>query len=148
LHFTSTGSPRCTSEHISSPVSSMARGPNLWPSVWRSGFTSPLPDLRPRCLIRFACRRTEGGDPVDVGPGGAQRGARQRGGQKVACGATRSSRSPASAKQAYHDRFKRSLEEPRTSPANSARYDVTTSWLTFRTTISPRCGSLCHATLS
>ena len=46
------------------------------------------------CLIRFACVaiETEGGDPVDAGPGGAGRGAGQRGGQEVARGGTRARR--------------------------------------------------------
>lgn len=35
---------------------------------------------------------TEGRDPVDAGPGGAGRGARQRGGQKVAAREPRASR--------------------------------------------------------
>ncbi|GJN41489.1 hypothetical protein PR202_gn00871 [Eleusine coracana subsp. coracana] len=58
----------------------------------------------------------EGRDPVDAGPGGARRGARQRGRQEVAARepGARGDRVRAqlfAVRQAYHDRFKHSLEE-------------------------------------
>ncbi|GJM96340.1 hypothetical protein PR202_ga13164 [Eleusine coracana subsp. coracana] len=65
-----------------------------------------------RDLRRFR----EGRDPVDAGPGGARRGARQRGRQEVAARepGARGDRVRAqlfAVRQAYHDRFKHSLEE-------------------------------------